>query len=55
MDVIDYNLYWSVLSAEQSILLAIEVETTNWVGFGVSTTGSMLGADIMTGYKKFPL
>lgn len=44
----DYKIYWSV--TDQNINLGIEYATTDpspWVGFGLSPSGGMAGADIM--------
>jgi len=47
-----YNVYWSINGT--NILLALEVETHGWIGFGIAepTSGSMGGADILQGYYK---
>jgi len=48
----NYKLYWSVKDADKSIHFAVEVNTTGWVGFGISAglSGSMKGADIVIGW-----
>lgn len=44
-----YTLHWKVES--DTIYFAIEAKTTGWVGLGIAeqTSGSMPGADIVTG------
>eukprot|EP01089_Gocevia_fonbrunei_P014176 TRINITY_DN381_c0_g1_i6.p1 TRINITY_DN381_c0_g1~~TRINITY_DN381_c0_g1_i6.p1 ORF type:complete len:220 (+),score=41.65 TRINITY_DN381_c0_g1_i6:82-741(+) len=46
----DYTVHWKI--ANESIFLLLEVNTLGWVGFGLGepTSGSMPGADIVTGY-----
>ena len=46
-----YKLFWSVKSADQSIHFAAQVNTTGWVGFGISKglAGNMVGADLVIG------
>ena len=48
----DYKLYWSIKDADKSIHFAVEVNTTGWVGFGISAglSGSMKGADMVIGW-----
>ena len=48
----NYKLYWSVKDTDKSIHFAAEVNTTGWVGFGISAglSGSMKGADIAIGW-----
>ena len=48
----NYKLYWSLKDADKSIHFAVEVNTTGWVGFGISAglSGSMKGADIVIGW-----
>ena len=48
----NYKLYWSVKDVDNSIHFAVEVNTTGWVGFGISAglSGSMKGADIVIGW-----
>ena len=46
-----YNLYWSVEKNEVSF--AVEVQTTGWVGFGISSgNGKMKGSDLVIGWVK---
>lgn len=46
-----YKLFWSVKHADQSIHFAAQVNTTGWVGFGISKglAGNMVGADLVIG------
>ena len=48
----NFKLYWSVKDADKSIHFAAEVNTTGWVGFGISAglSGNMKGADIVMGW-----
>ena len=49
----DYKLYWSVDRADKSISFAVEVLTTGWVGFGISSgNGKMKGSDLVIGWVK---
>ena len=40
-----YELFWSVDSTDNATF-AIKVNTTGWVGFGISPDGFMTGSDI---------
>ena len=43
-----YELYWSV---DGSILFcAVRVQTTGWVGLGISPNGLMLDSDVVMGF-----
>ena len=42
-----YELYWNV--TDNRITFAVRVETTGWVGFGISPTGLMLNSDVIMG------
>jgi hypothetical protein len=44
-----YKLYWKVDRTNQIIHGAVEVQTTGWIGFGLTTLG-MEGADVFIGY-----
>ena len=49
----DYKLYWSLDRADKSISFAVEVRTTGWVGFGISSgNGKMKGSDLVIGWVK---
>jgi len=46
-----YKLYWSIDYENLAIKGAVEVETTGWVGLGISEFG-MEGADVLIGWVK---
>jgi len=46
-----YKLYWTVDKENGIISGAVEVETTGWVGFGISSYG-MIGADVFIAWVK---
>lgn len=43
-----YSLFWSF--DEEAIIFAVEVQTTGWVGFGLSPNGQMPGSDVVIGW-----
>ena len=43
-----YELYWTVNGTR--VFCAVRVETTGWVGFGISPDGSMLDSDAVMGF-----
>ena len=47
-----FKLYWSVKDVDKAIHFAVEVNTTGWVGFGISKglAGNMKGADMCVGW-----
>ncbi len=47
-----YTIFWSI--NENTFHLAIQAQTTGWVGFGLGepTSGSMPGADILVGFVE---
>ncbi len=47
-----YTLYWTADVNNDVLYLAVEAETTGWVGFGLGepTSGSMPGADILVAW-----
>lgn len=46
-----FNLYWTV--EKDLVKFAVEVETTGWIGLGISTgTGKMAKADVVMGWVK---
>ena len=47
-----YILHWSFNFHNKSIRFAVNVKTRGWVGFGLSPSGSMEGADIVMGWIK---
>lgn len=48
-----YTLHWKVEG--DTIHVALQVQTTGWVGLGIAepTSGSMPGADMLTGMLSF--
>ena len=48
-----YKLYWSVDRKDESISFSVEVRTTGWIGFGISTGNwKMKGLDLVIGWVK---
>ena len=45
-----YELYWNYNLTEQTISFAVRVQTTGWVGFGLSPNGQMPGSDVVIGW-----
>ena len=45
-----YDLYWKVDFVEKSIQFAVRVNTTGWVGFGLSPNGGMPNSDVVIGW-----
>ena len=45
-----YQLYWSYDNAEESVSFLVRVETTGWVGLGLSPNGGMIGSDVVIGW-----
>ena len=43
-----YELYWTV--NDSRVFCAVRVETTGWVGLGISPNGSMLDSDAVMGF-----
>ena len=43
-----YELYWNVTG--NRITFAVRVQTTGWVGLGISPTGLMLNSDVVMGF-----
>ena len=43
-----YQLHWNVTG--HRINFAVRVETSGWVGFGISPTGLMLDSDVVMGF-----
>ncbi len=48
----NYQLFWSVKDTDKTMNIAVKVNTTGWVGFGISRglSGSMKGADVVIGW-----
>ena len=45
-----YELYWNYNLTQQTISFAVRVQTTGWVGFGLSPNGQMPGSDVVIGW-----
>ena len=45
-----YELYWNFDNAEETISFAVRVQTTGWVGFGLSPNGQMPNSDVIIGW-----
>jgi len=46
----DYRLYWTIHEETEMVEIGLQVETTGWVGFGISNDGMMPGADMIIGW-----
>ena len=42
-----YDLYWNFSTVDETIHFAVKVNTTGWVGFGISPNGQMPGSDVI--------
>ena len=45
-----YELYWNFDNDAETISFAVRVQTTGWVGFGLSPNGQMPDSDIVIGW-----
>ncbi len=45
-----YQLFWNFDLEAKTIAFAVQVETSGWVGFGVSPNGQMPGSDVVIGW-----
>ena len=45
-----YELYWNFDNDAENISFAVRVETTGWVGFGLSPNGQMPNSDMVIGW-----
>jgi hypothetical protein len=45
-----YHLKWYFDDHKQRITFNVVVETTGWVGFGISPNGGMAGSDLVIGW-----
>ena len=45
-----YELYWNFDNDAETISFAVRVETTGWVGFGLSPNGQMPNSDVIIGW-----
>ena len=49
----NFKLFWSVDTEKNEVSFAVEVRTTGWVGFGISSgNGKMKGSDLVIGWVK---
>ena len=46
----EYQLYWNYNLTAGTISFAVRVQTTGWVGFGLSPNGQMPGSDVVIGW-----
>ena len=47
-----YELYWSFDNEAETIAFAVRVQTTGWVGFGLSPNGQMPNSDVVIGWVE---
>ena len=45
-----YELYWNFDAATQNLSIAVRVQTTGWIGFGISPNGGMPNSDVVIGW-----
>ena len=45
-----YELYWTFDNTAKTISFAVRVQTTGWVGFGLSPNGQMPNSDVVIGW-----
>ena len=45
-----YIMYWSFDSEMMTVSFAVRVQTTGWIGFGLSPNGQMPGSDVVIGW-----
>ena len=45
-----YELYWTFDNDAETISFAVRVQTTGWVGFGISPNGQMPDSDVIVGW-----
>ena len=45
-----YTLYWNFSAETNRTWFAVEVQTTGWVGFGLSPNGQMPQSDVVIGW-----
>ena len=45
-----YELYWNFDNEAETISFAVRVQTTGWVGFGLSPNGQMPNSDVVIGW-----
>ena len=47
-----YTLYWNYNPTDSNLTFAVRVQTTGWVGFGISPNGGMVGSDVVIGWVQ---
>ena len=45
-----YELYWNFDSSTQNLSIAVRVNTTGWIGLGISPNGGMPNSDVVIGW-----
>ena len=45
-----YELYWTFDNAAETVSFAVRVQTTGWIGFGLSPNGQMPNSDVVIGW-----
>ena len=45
-----YELYWNFDAVTQNLSIAVRVNTTGWIGFGISPNGGMPNSDVVIGW-----
>ena len=45
-----YELYWNFDAATQNLSIAVRVQTTGYIGFGISPNGGMPNSDVVIGW-----
>ena len=45
-----YQLQWTFDAAQKTITFNVVVQTTGWVGFGLSPDGGMVNSDVVIGW-----
>ena len=45
-----YILYWNYDLEQENITFAVRVQTTGWIGFGLSPNGQMPQSDVVIGW-----
>ena len=45
-----YELYWNFDNEAETISFIVRVQTTGWVGFGLSPNGQMPNSDVVIGW-----
>ena len=45
-----YKMFYSYDVDDKTIRIAVQVQTTGWIGFGFSPNGGMTGSDVVIGW-----